>query len=109
MRRTGREISASLYQVTYSLTGENVDDDGPWVRDRGSVPPVKRCLPDPDAEDGECMVFVCGKDGFVSHWVGPVTRGLAPPGTQKKAPKVQGPLLGILKEAGYGSYQLFKY
>ena len=97
------------FQVTYSLTGEKtVEEDGPWVRDRGSVDLVQRVLPDPDAENGECMVFVCGRDGFVSHWAGPVTRGLAPPG-KKKGPKVQGPLSGLLKDAGYEAHQVFKY
>jgi cytochrome-b5 reductase len=114
LRRECDELAAKYphrFQVTYSLTGDNVrDEEGAWVRDRGSVELVKRVLPDPASKDGECMLFVCGKDGFVSHWGGPVTRGLAPPGKQKKkAPKVQGPLLGILKDAGYESYQVFKY
>jgi cytochrome-b5 reductase len=114
LRKECDELAAKYphrFQVTYSLTGgeDNNDYDGPCVRDRGSVELVQKVLPDPDSEDGECMVFVCGKDGFVSHWGGPVARGPPPPGKQKKGPKVQGPLLGILKEAGYESYQVFKY
>jgi cytochrome-b5 reductase len=115
LRQECDELAAKYpdrFQVTYSLTGENVnvDEEGPWVRDRGSVALVQQSLPDPDSEDGECMVFVCGKDGFVGHWAGPVTRGLAPPGKlNKQGPKVQGPLLGLLKEAGYESNQVFKY
>jgi cytochrome-b5 reductase len=98
------------FQVTYSLTGDITveEEEGPWVRDRGCAELVKKVLPDPESKDGECMVFVCGTDGFVNHWAGPVTRGPPPPG-KKKGMKVQGPLLGILKEAGYESYQVFKY
>jgi ferredoxin-NADP reductase len=117
LRKECDELAAKYpnrFQVTYSLTGDNEsaeEEDGPWVRDRNSVELAKKALPDPDAEDGESMVFVCGRDGFVNHWAGPVTRGPPPPGKKStgKGPKVQGPLLGILKEAGFESYQVFKY
>mmetsp|Transcript_18077 Transcript_18077/g.50213 ORF Transcript_18077/g.50213 Transcript_18077/m.50213 type:complete len:434 (+) Transcript_18077:388-1689(+) len=56
----------------------------------------------------DTMIFVCGRDGFVAHWAGPVTR--APPKPNgKKGPKIQGPLLGVLAEAGFTAEQVFKY
>ena len=55
------------------------------------------------------MIFICGRDGFVSHWAGPVSRGPPPPGKKKKGPKIQGPLLGILNDAGYQENNVFKY
>jgi len=107
--------------VTYSLTGDKPDDmaaldnnssqsDSPiqMAKGRGDVEMAKMALPKPGNGDGTTMVFVCGKDGFVSTWGGPVMRADPPPGA-KKGPKIQGPLLGILKEAGFQASEVFKY
>ncbi len=53
------------------------------------------------------MIFVCGTDGFVKSWGGPI--GRAPPKANgSKGPKIQGPLQGWLKEAGFSEHQVFK-
>jgi len=86
---------------------------------RGDVDMVQKSLPKPSSlvssssdtdtnTDTDTMIFVCGRDGFVEHWAGPVARGPPPPG-KMKGPKIQGPLLGILKDAGYDASQVFKY
>jgi cytochrome-b5 reductase len=98
--------------ITYHITGDDDSDKGNEKQvqfsqeRRGNVDLARKALPDPELDD--VMLFVCGKDGFVSHWGGPICRGpkLAD-GT--KGPKIQGPLLGILKEAGYCEAQVFKY
>ena len=54
------------------------------------------------------MVLVCGTDGFVELWGGPVARAPKQPG-EKKGAKVQGPLLGLLAEAGFDASEVFKY
>jgi cytochrome-b5 reductase len=99
-------------RITFHITGCGDDDEnnGNTVQNsqghRGSVDLVRKALPRPELDD--VMVFVCGRDGFVSYWGGPVCRGpKLPDGT--KGPKIQGPLLGILKEAGYCEAQVFKY
>jgi len=93
--------------VTYSLTG-TVDDEScqQFQLGRGTVDLARKALPDPSL-DG-VMVLICGKDGFVEHWGGKV--GRAPPKPDgSKGPKIQGPLLGVLKDAGYSESQVFKY
>ena len=74
---------------------------------RGTVDLVQQTLPNPQLGDN-VMIFVCGKDGFVEFWGGKVGRAPPPPG-KKKGPKIQGPLLGLLNEAGYDASQVFKY
>lgn len=92
-------------KVTYTLTGDAEFALG-YEYGRGDVELAKKALPPPSSPD--TMVFVCGKDGFVSFWGGPV--GRAPRQADgSKGPKIQGPLLGILKEAGYDESQVFKY
>jgi cytochrome-b5 reductase len=88
--------------VTYSLTGETKNG---CQEGRGSVAMVHQGLPDSKLED--VMIFVCGKDGFVEHWGGKVGRAKMADGS--KGPKIQGPLFGILQEAGYDASQVFKY
>jgi len=94
--------------VTYSLTGRGTDTQ--YETGRGTVDMARRALPPPFSGKGESdtMVFICGKDGFVAHWGGPVGRG-PPKADGSKGPKVQGPLDGVLKEAGYTVEQVFKY
>merc|ERR1712238_113824 len=81
---------------------------------RGDVDVAQKALPQPsssslsDTDTTDAMIFVCGRDGFVEHWAGPVTRGPPPPG-KNKGPKIQGPLVGVLEEAGYDESQVFKY
>ena len=89
-------------RVTYSLTGE---DKPGYERGRGNVEMALRALPKPSLE--EVMVFVCGKDGFVESYGGRVEREKTSDGSKGK--KIQGPLLGILKDAGFDASQVFKY
>jgi len=101
--------------VTYSLTGNCTTGAGAstsspapsFRRGRGSVEVARAALPPPTG-DGKTMILVCGRDGFVETWAGPVAR--APPSPDgSKGPKIQGPLLGILAEAGYDASEVFKY
>uniref|UniRef100_A0A7S4B667 Uncharacterized protein n=2 Tax=Chrysotila carterae TaxID=13221 RepID=A0A7S4B667_CHRCT len=55
---------------------------------------------------GKTMIFVCGRDGFVSTWAGPRTRSFHQDGTSLKA---QGPLSGILEQSGYSAEEVYKY
>lgn len=100
------------FSVTYSLTASDdispTHDDWKGERGRGSVDMALRVLPPPSGADGSTMVLVCGTDGFVKMWAGPV--GRAPPNPDgSKGPKIQGPLLGLLQEAGYDASEVFKY
>jgi len=87
---------------TYSLTGENKSG---YQSGRGNVEMALKALPDPSLDD--VMIFVCGKDGFVESWGGKVEREKTIDGSKGK--KIQGPLLGILKESGFCESQVFKY
>jgi len=96
--------------VKYSLTGGNaIRKDWGGLKGRGSVDMARDALPPPSAVDGQnTMIFVCGTDGFRDMWAGPVAR--APPKADgSKGPKIQGPLLGVLSEAGYDASDVFKY
>ncbi len=74
---------------------------------RGSLAMVRDALPPPTG-DGTTQILVCGTDGFVATWGGPV--GRAPPLPDgSKGPKVQGPLLGLLADAGFVASEVFKY
>jgi len=96
-------------RVTTLLTqeqGTNNDDDSVlYYGNRGTVEFVHKILPNPK---DDVMILVCGKDGFVDYWGGPVGRAAPKPG-QKKGAKIQGPLLGLLHNAGYDASQVFKY
>lgn len=94
------------FSVSYSLTGSPKKG---WTGHvgRGSVPMVREALP-PHTADGETMILICGTDGFIQTWGGSIAR--APPKADgSKGPKIQGPLLGILKDAGYDASEVFKY
>lgn len=128
--------SGGRFRVTYSLTNnaeedESTTDDGdgsthhgggggegesstgfdhrPTLEQgRGSTSMVQKSLPPPTGGDGTTMILVCGTDGFVDWWAGPV--GRAPPKADgAKGPKIQGPLLGLLRDAGYDESEVFKY
>jgi len=126
----GREELAALaaahpdrFSVTHAFTreGECEGDgvagdecevgaaDAAILRGRGDAAMARAALPPPSAaEPTDTMVLVCGKDAFVAHWAGPVVR--APSGADgSKGPKIQGPLLGVLADAGYTAEQVFKY
>jgi len=94
--------------VTYSLTGSDMGDtDKGYKSGRGDKQLAHEALPHPSLGK-DVMIFVCGKDGFVEHWGGPV--GRAPNKADgSKGKKIQGELLGVLKEAGYDASQVFKY
>ena len=95
--------------VSYSLTGKNVRSDLEGYIGRGSVDMAKNALPPPSSSYGKAtMIFVCGTDGFRDMWAGSIAR--APPLPDgSKGPKIQGDLLGVLKEAGYEASDVFKY
>lgn len=110
--------------VTYSFTREDegaITTDGECAIDgsnskffkgRGDASLAKAALPKPsctiaEGQPSDTMVLVCGRDGFVAHWAGPVAR--APTTDGSKGPKIQGPLTGVLAEAGFTADQVFKY
>ena len=94
--------------VVYSLTGSDIEDtDTGYKIGRGDTQLALESLPHPTLGK-DVMIFVCGKDGFVEHWGGPVGRAPSnPDGTKGK--KIQGELLGVLRESGYDADQVFKY
>ena len=92
--------------VMYSLTGEDNNRDGYRIG-RGNVQLAQEALPNPSLGK-DVMIFVCGKDGFVEHWGGKVGRAPNNPDGSKGA-KIQGPLVGVLKKAGYDASHVFKY
>mmetsp|Transcript_24974 Transcript_24974/g.59334 ORF Transcript_24974/g.59334 Transcript_24974/m.59334 type:complete len:321 (-) Transcript_24974:323-1285(-) len=94
------------FHVAYSLTEQPPPTKWAGYTGRGSVSMVRETLPLPTS-DGQTMVLVCGTDGFVETWGGPV--GRAPTTDGSKGGKVQGPLLGLLAEAGFDASQVFKY
>jgi cytochrome-b5 reductase len=109
--------------ITYILTEE---------QGRGSVELSRQLIPSPFSEEINCssstneptcaayepsepkregrsraMVLVCGKDGFVGTWAGPLVRIPASPGVKKQ--KLQGPVGGFLKKLGYDEHQVYKF
>lgn len=62
-------------------------------------------LPQPASD---VLIMVCGRDGFVDTVSGMTVRGPPKPG-QKKGPKVQGPVKGLLKERGYSESMVYKF
>lgn len=86
--------------------GASSSSAGRWVgpTGRGSAALAKTALPDPGKDT---LVMVCGSDGFVDSWAGAITR-VTDPATGKKT-KVQGPLRGILKEAGFTEDMVYKF
>jgi cytochrome-b5 reductase len=59
---------------------------------------LKTVLPEPKEGPDKIKVFVCGPPGMMEHISG-----------NKKSPKDQGELKGILKELGYTPEQVFKF
>lgn len=90
-------------RVTYSLTQPPPGWAG--ATGRGDSALARAGLPSPTADAGRVMVLVCGTDGFVGHWAGPIQRVVE--GGKKR--KVQGALVGVLAEAGFESHQVFKF
>lgn len=112
--------------VTHSFTREDEVGEGEgecsidgstatFAKGRGDAALARAALPEPSVgtgsgdgdSDSDTMVLVCGRDGFVAHWAGPV--GRAPTTDGSKGPKIQGPLQGVLAEAGFTADQVFKY
>mmetsp|Transcript_12212 Transcript_12212/g.29128 ORF Transcript_12212/g.29128 Transcript_12212/m.29128 type:complete len:109 (+) Transcript_12212:18-344(+) len=92
-------------QVAYSLTAPSQGWEG--YTGRGDVEMIRKALP-PSTKDGRTMIFVCGTDGFVATWGGPVGRAPNKP-DGSVGEKVQGPLMGLLADAGYDASEVFKY
>ena len=94
------------FRVAYSLTAPPPSWAG--LTGRGSLRMIEAALPSPAGGDGSTMILVCGRDGFVTTWGGPV--GRAPKKADgSKGVKVQGPLQGLLAEAGFVETEVFKY
>ena len=93
------------FTISYSLTAP--PDGWSGFTGRGDAAMVAATMP-PSTHDGSTMVLVCGTDGFVATWGGPVGRG-PKKADGSKGPKVQGPLLGLLATAGYNASEVFKY
>ena len=72
-----------------------------WV----TVEDIRQGLPPPGPG---VLIMVCGKDGFLETVSGMTVRGDPPPG-KKKGPKLQGPVAGLLKEAGYTPEMVYKF
>jgi len=83
------------FRVTYSLTQPGPAWSG--ARGRGDASLARAALPSPDAST---MVMVCGTYGFVETWAGARTRTQ---GADGKTVKGQGPVRGLLREAGFRS------
>jgi len=99
--------SRGRFRVTYSLTDPS-NNDGEVEHGRGTTGMIQKALPSPAGADGSTMILICGKDGFVDWWAGPIARGPPKPDGSKGS-KVQGPLLGLLARAGYDATEVFKY
>jgi len=98
-------VNLDRFKVGYCLTTPPAGWDG--LSGRGSVEMLREVLPPPTG-DGTTMILVCGSDGFVETWGGPV--GRAPkPANGKKGVKIQGLLQGLLADAGYDASEVFKY
>ena len=76
--------------------------------DRGDVQLVKEALlleeasVDSSRLTSKRMVFVCGCDGFVDYWAGGIVR-------DENKKKIQGPLRGLLSDAGLTSDEVYKF
>ena len=88
----------SRFRVRYSLTRVH----------GGLVSPVT-ALPAPTDCDGNVMVLVCGTDGFVAAWAGPMVRVPEDPAQNIKKQKLQGPVGGVLCDLGFTASQVYKY
>lgn len=92
--------SDGLFKITYALTKPN--DSWMGARGRGSADLARTALPPP----GEgTMLMVCGTDGFVDTWAGALTRVQV----DGKKQKVQGPVRGFLREAGFTEANVYKF
>ena len=67
---------------------------------------ISSYLPPPSKDN---LVVVCGTDEFVAAMGGPLTRDPPDPLTKMRGVKRQGELLGVLKEAGFSSDQVYKF
>jgi cytochrome-b5 reductase len=104
MRKELDELAASSngrFKITNCLTSPS----GQWngATGRGSVGLVKSSLPNPSLSD--VMIMVCGRDGFVGTWAGE-TKRIHENGKKRKE---QGPLTGILSDAGFDQCQVYKF
>eukprot|EP00537_Pseudo-nitzschia_pungens_P015562 CAMPEP_0172408992 /NCGR_PEP_ID=MMETSP1061-20121228/76138_1 /TAXON_ID=37318 /ORGANISM="Pseudo-nitzschia pungens, Strain cf. pungens" /LENGTH=375 /DNA_ID=CAMNT_0013145137 /DNA_START=666 /DNA_END=1796 /DNA_ORIENTATION=- len=101
---------AALPSPSSVCSSSSSESESQSQSEESAPPSLPPSLPPPSLSppQSDTMIFVCGRDGFVAHWAGPVTR--APPKPNgKKGPKIQGPLLGVLAEAGFTAEQVFKY
>jgi len=100
------------FNVAYSLTQPG--DAWGGLVGRGSADMARAALswdetagaPTTGGGAGAAMVMVCGTDGFVETWSGPLTRVKNADGTKRK---VQGPVLGFLRDAGFTATEVYKF
>ena len=93
------------FRVHYVLSSPPTD--GSWSGGVGWVgaEDVTAHLPPPS---NATMIMVCGRDEFLETVSGDTIRGAPPPG-KKKGPKLQGPLTGVLANAGYEPTMVYKF
>lgn len=84
------------FSVVYSLT--QPPDDWRGNTGRGTSELAKKAMP---SAEGEVMVLVCGTDGFVETWAGAKLR--------ENGEKLQGPVTGLLAQAGFSEDTVYKY
>ena len=104
-RLNGYSSSAAHWLPPLVRTDSLTQPPHDWAgsKGRGDAALAKEALP-PRGED--TLVLVCGTDGFVDTWSGAIERVK---GADGKKQKVQGPLRGILKQAGFTEDMVFKY
>lgn len=90
----------------------NADDDGESCQNKQGTEPQqgRRQEQGLNRQRTNSMIMICGKDGFVSTWAGPILRIKPDPnkGIYKKQ-KLQGPVGGILRQLGYDETQVYKF
>jgi cytochrome-b5 reductase len=92
------------FRVRYVLSSPPTD--GSWAGGTGWVSADDVAyLPEPS---NSTMVMVCGTDEFMETVSGDTQRAPPPPG-KNKGPKIQGPLIGVLRDAGYAPEMVYKF
>lgn len=104
--------SNGRFTLVNSLTNLDCSDDWSGALGRGNVGFLHDCFsslcPKESASkqrNSNIMIMVCGRDDFVDTWAGKTIRVVE----DGKKWKEQGPLLGILADAGFDASQVYKF
>lgn len=95
---------SSRFRVHYVLSSPPPS----WVGGHGWVSQQDVTTDHLPAPGDGTMILVCGRDEFLTTVSGQTTRGPPPPG-EKKGPKIQGELIGLLAGAGYKAEHVYKF